>query len=421
MTPSTLDPSLASHLRTLRIGVNIPRKRSRRGGRRQRKIVVITSSQQYTSASKHPASKAINFDNLISVSLNCSSSSRYRKSASLTITAFSGQSVGKKHKRSAINDFIVDQNVDLFCLTESWFRPTGDEPKCHDLSPPGYKTLSFPSPSRGGGIALVISDSLSPFTAFLFDHSSFELVQMTPTLPQNCIRVFCLYRPPPSKKNKLSDSLFPDQFADLLEYINSLTGKPLIVGDFNFHYDCPTYTYTAQLIELLHSFSLQQLVTFPTHRCDHILDWIIVRKDDNILKSVCPDHTLPSDHCCVLSHLAVSVPPPRPVYVVASNISAIDITRFKSDLQALLCSSPFLTADQLDQLLKGLLDQHAPATSRKSVPRRSPSPWLPAVAPELRAAKRERRKAERRWLKSGLTDNNPRNQSIHLRSANTLL
>ena len=86
----------------------------------------------------------------------------------------------RKAKRSAINDFIVDNAVDVLCLTETWLLPSSDEAKCSDLSPPGYRTLSFPRPSRGGGIAFVVADSLAPFlsvtAAFSFPQSFIRTV-----------------------------------------------------------------------------------------------------------------------------------------------------------------------------------------------------------------------------------------------------
>ena len=86
------------------------------------------------------------------------------------------------------------------------------------------------------------------------------------------------------------------QFPDLLEY-NSLKGCSLIVGDFNFHYDVPTNTYTSRLIDLLDSFNLCQSVIAPTHRSGHILDWVIHRKDDDTLLSSTTGPILQSDHC----------------------------------------------------------------------------------------------------------------------------
>ena len=91
-----------------------------------------------------------------------------------------------------------------------------------------------------------------------------------------------------------------EQFPDLLEY-NSLKGCSLIVGDFDFHYDVPTNTYTSRLIDLLDSFNLCQSVTTPTHRSGHILGWVIHRKDNDDDTSCLPPSVLPSSLITALS------------------------------------------------------------------------------------------------------------------------
>ena len=157
-----------------------------------------------------------------------------KKTRKVKVAVFNARSLGEKSKRTAVNDFIVDNDVDVLCLTETWLLPSGDEAKCSDLSSPGYRTLSFPRASRDGGIAIVVADSLAPFlsvtTDFSFPHSLFELSQLTFSLPQRSLHI-CLYRPPPNRKNQLKDSLFMEQLPDLLEYNNPLKGFCLIVSD----------------------------------------------------------------------------------------------------------------------------------------------------------------------------------------------
>ena len=123
----------------------------------------------------------VDFTNLISVPLSSDRPST-EKTRKVTVTVFNARSVGEKSKRSDISDFIVDNDVHVLFLTETWLLPSGDDAKCSDLSPPGYRTLSFPCPSRGGGIAFVVADSLAPFlsvtTDFSFPHSSLELSQL---------------------------------------------------------------------------------------------------------------------------------------------------------------------------------------------------------------------------------------------------
>ena len=85
---------------------------------------------------------------------------------------------------------------------------------------------------------------------------------------------------------------------------------------------------------------------------------------------------------CVVSQLRLSCLPRPPVYVEARKLSAVDLTIFKADLRAKLLASPQLSADQLQHLLKELLDQHAPA-SRHKVSNRPPSSWFSSVGPSF--------------------------------------
>ena len=69
----------------------------------------------------------VNFNNLIAVPLL--PRDQQNKCKSLIIAQFNPRSVGQAEKPSAINDFILDDDVDIFCVTESWLNPSGDEAK----------------------------------------------------------------------------------------------------------------------------------------------------------------------------------------------------------------------------------------------------------------------------------------------------
>ena len=56
----------------------------------------------------------------------------------------------------------------------------------------------------------------------------------------------------------------------------------------------------------------------------------------------------------------------------------------------------------LDSVLTGVLDDHAPAMRRRVRPQKS-APWFSGVAGKVRTLKEQRRRAERLWLKTGLT------------------
>ena len=70
-------------------------------------------------------------------------------------------------------------------LTETWMRSHGDEAKYADLTPSGYSLRSFPCATRGGGLAVILRDNfpVTITTSFPFAHSSFELIKVTLTAP----------------------------------------------------------------------------------------------------------------------------------------------------------------------------------------------------------------------------------------------
>ena len=152
----------------------------------------------------------------------------------------------------------------------------------------GFDVKSFPrqSRSRGGGIAIVCKSTLGSNiifkTNFDFNHTSFELVQASITLQHNTLHFFCLYRPPPNRRNNLTDSMLTEQLPDLLDYANYLPGFACLVGDMNIHYDNPLQSPTRQTLTTFSLYNLVHVINKPTHRCDYIIYWVIILPDDDI-------------------------------------------------------------------------------------------------------------------------------------------
>ena len=136
---------------------------------------------------------------------------------SFIVASFNAQSVKGNDmacKRCEISTFIKDNGVDLFFVTETWISAQGDEAKTVELAPSGFDVKSFPrqSRSRGGGIAIVYKSTLGSNitfkTNFDFTHTSFEVVLATITLQHNTLHFFCLYHPPPNRRNNLTDYVY---------------------------------------------------------------------------------------------------------------------------------------------------------------------------------------------------------------------
>ena len=68
-----------------------------------------------------------------------------------------------------------------------------------------------------------------------------------------------VYRPPPSRQNKLTNAMFLEQFSDLLaSYVSC--DRLFVVGDLNVHFDKPSDPTTSALNVVLDNLSLHQLV-----------------------------------------------------------------------------------------------------------------------------------------------------------------
>ena len=156
------------------------------------------------------------------------------------------------------------------------------------MNPSGFDVKSFPrqSRSRVSGIATVYKSTLGSNitfkTNFDFTHTSFEVVQASITLQHNTLHFFCVYRPPPNLRNNFTDSMFTEQLPDLLDYVNNLPGFVCLVGDMNIHVDNPFQSLAKQTLTTISLHSIVKVINKPTHRCGHIIDWVIVRPDDDI-------------------------------------------------------------------------------------------------------------------------------------------
>ena len=217
ISPARLTPDLTSRLRKLDIAFCLPRKRSRRGGKNLKKgrpidliaPCVLPVGPQIDL--RMPSS--VNFNNLITIALQ----TKPALANDISIALFNARSVNSPEKRTEINTFITDENIQVMFLTETWLRARGDDARCSDLTPAGYSVRSFPRPSRGGGLAVIFHDRYSSrisfTTPFPFDHSSFELARVSLAMTQQTVNFFCVYRPPPSRKNKQTDMAPPSSLA----------------------------------------------------------------------------------------------------------------------------------------------------------------------------------------------------------------
>ena len=138
-----------------------------------------------------------------------------------------------------------------------------------------------------------------------------------------------------------------------------------------------------------------------THELGHTLDLVITRKSDNLISGRPAPDILFSDHLALLFKLKTARPPLKVGRVSFRKLRSIDKDAFTDEI----CNSELLQMDTddpdelaalFDNTLRSLLDRHAPV-KHKNITIRPCVPWM---NDEIILAKRQRRKAERKWRAS---------------------
>ena len=150
--------------------------------------------------------------------------------------------------------------------------------------------------------------------------------------------------------------------------------------------------------DLIKQCSMVQLISKSTHRADHILDWVVVKKDYKAVENVAVlDHLL-SDHCSIIIDLDVKKAIPINRYITSRNLKGIDMDQLRSDLRVIRIDDINLYNNEL----KVLIDKHPPLVTRGV----SDRPYTPWHDTDVKSAKCECQRAERLQLKTGLTVHN---------------
>ena len=179
----------------------------------------------------------------------------------------------------------------------------------------------------------------------------------------------------------------------------------MITGDFNFHLDNPSDRAATRFRVLLDVFDLKQHVKDSTHKSGHILDLVITRSGDQLVRNVRVSDPVISDHCAVRWETScLKKPGLERKSVCFQKLRSIDRDQFVQDLRdsSLMNHQDFrdvsALSDCYDNTLRSLLNQYAPVKER-IITIRPAAPWY---SDNIKQEKAERRKLERRWRNTKL-------------------
>ena len=161
--------------------------------------------------------------------------------------------------------------------------------------------------------------------------------------PGNNVQYIVVCRPPPSTENGFRLSTFLHEFDIFIGEIALMPGKVILAGDFNMHVDVPSKSDVKRFLTSIETSGFQQHVISPTHKDGHILDLVMSRVDNDIVKSCNVLHErLSSDHHmiqCVINH---GKPKLTKKTVKVCNFRGIDYDQFKTDVTLAFLANAFL-------------------------------------------------------------------------------
>ena len=165
-----------------------------------------------------------------------------------------------------------------------------------------------------------------------------------------------LYRPPTSKQNGLTSTLFFSEFPELLEHLAVSSGKLLLLGDFNISvYHCSD-RLPLRFLNLLDSHNLVQNVSGPKHKDNHTRDLVITHTGEDTIQDVFSNNPHVSDHQAI--HATFSLTRCRPPQLKGALHSA----KMSWHLHFLLCHLQILHSFVISvkAKLRKIEDEHAP-------------------------------------------------------------
>ena len=116
------------------------------------------------------------------------------------------------NKKLAIYDHIVDNNLDLLAITETW-ETANSQTSMKELLPDGYEiTHQARTSSRGGGVAFVHRQNITcKLIKIPKPFKTFQMIEVMVTVASSSLRIAVVYRPPNLKNVENLKATFFDE------------------------------------------------------------------------------------------------------------------------------------------------------------------------------------------------------------------
>ena len=332
----------------------------------------------------------------------------------LNFAQFNSQSIHgttEVDKPSLIQNYIIENKIDLLALSETWLKPDSLVETINSITPDGYLCMHVPRvDKRGGGVAFIYRSTFDFRLVKYPVYKSFEMIVGKLVCKSSSFLFANVYRPPTFDGKSVHDSVnaFLDEFSSVLEDIGTTPSEIFLSGDYNIHVDNLEDSYTEKFMTLLEMFNLKQLIDFSTHKAGHTLDLFITRSETTVdIKNFLPTIFPFSDHTAVSCDISIKTTPRlSQISKTVRFLKHFNATLFTSDL--LKSGINYISDVDLDlyvnsfmTTIKSIFDKHAPWKTVKCSEKIS----QPFFTRELRDQKRLRSRLESKWRRSRTIEN----------------
>ena len=328
--------------------------------------------------------------------------------AGLKVACFNARSLC--NKTVGVLELLSDNCIDVCAITETWLKQN-EAAKHAEIRDFGYDIISVPRKGKGGGVAIIFDPlRVRPIVNKTTYFSSFEVLECIVKTRSDIVRFCVIYRST-RMSSKLAyqqtrTALFFEQFESYLDNLLLKGGRPMIMGDFNFHVEDTNDLVALRFMNLCKSKGFKQHVRGPTHCAGGTLDLVLTTENttdslDIRNLEIDPDTGTASDHYLLTMSIPLSlleVDGTVTEIVTYREFDKIDLEGFKMDiLKELNMHCPSSLHDSTEyffKMLTNLIEIHAPMKSLKV--KKNKNPWWNQ---KCRDARNKRRRSERYFRK----------------------
>ena len=326
-----------------------------------------------------------------------------------------------RNKTHEVMDLLNDKYVDIGFIQETWLLES-DSALIEDLKGYGYDILTKRKTrkiDRGGGLAVLYKKNLKLKSMSYKQYASFESQVVCVDTTQGKLMISNIYFPGYSTKHRFTHSMFIEDFQDFINEELNLSGPCIVLGDFNIHMEDSNRPETNAMKAVLQSCELICMPTSKTHTLGGQIDWILCSREAlSLVSSIEVLYEVQiSDHYPLLfKSLFEPFSGRYPVHLQYQKCTPehIEVLRTEVLQSSTLSATKTLPLENkvhsFNAVLRNIFTDISPMIS-KTVQDHGGQEWY---NPELRDLKREKRKAERRWLKKK-DDTNEANYRIIMR------